>query len=694
MLGREEKLYSFYVQCKNKGYKNMQDETESLKAKVIATDMGLRYRDIEKLYQEAKSVYEAEEKRKAHEKMLQETDGQMLVILKDRDKDKYISVFRRADGSVYSTHSNEAHKYEGYPGVTAEKSGVLLYDYHPSQAVYTGASSGGITMGGVHHTEAYMSEKVSNTDKGYIKAKSAGYEITVDSVTVSDWIAEKFRRDEWYKAYVGKGTHISCYDSYNRANNIFKYDTGMNGYYDTMTKLSMAADYERLPLGTCKQIVYFLDKVFLGKYPESDESMYARAVDMEAKATSSKKIAECIALYNIISDYKDSEERIKVLGAKYDEVLQTEKEEAILRKEANAAKRKAFAKKAAVIVPIAAVVISLLVVAGKFIKEQIALNNAYKQAVTHFDSGEYVNAWFILKELDYKDSAELANESLYYLAQEDLEIADYEYAVKKFDNLGEYKDAEGKLRETYDLWIDSEFARVEKGEFKEAIEGLCYIMGCEYRLMLAREQSKAGTDATPSDAGANEAPSYAELPAYSGDVFLNMEESEMTPVMKKCREKITEVQELWAEEEARLAEEAKQNAIRAACESKDLNVFAKYIAEYTPMTVEEINGVLARKWDVKSNMGTLYTFEFDAKGNVKYVQNGKTKVQTTKYTVEADTVNFNGMKYTMLSYGHGHYALVTSNGRIGYLMWHEVEQTDAAQTDSEIEKAAAEAAGQ
>lgn len=70
MLGREEKLYSFYVQCKNKGYKNMQDETESLKAKVIATDMGLRYRDIGKLYQEAKSVYEAEEKRKAHEKML------------------------------------------------------------------------------------------------------------------------------------------------------------------------------------------------------------------------------------------------------------------------------------------------------------------------------------------------------------------------------------------------------------------------------------------------------------------------------------------------------------------------------------------------------------------------------------------------------------------------------------------------
>ncbi len=175
---------------------------------------------------------------------------------------------------------------------------------------------------------------------------------------------------------------------------------------------------------------------------------------------------------------------------------------------------------------------------------------------------------------------------------------------------------------------------------------------------------------------------------------LSSTEKNLSEILKKLSDLEAVKSEREAAEAARLAEEAKQNAIRAAYESKDLNVFAKYIAEYTPMTVEQINGVLAREWDVKSNMGTLYTFEFGAKGNVKYVQNGKTKVQTTKYTVETDTVNFNGMKYTMLSYGHGHYALVTCDGRIGYLMWHEVEQTDAAQTDSEIEKAAAEAAGQ
>ena len=38
MNAKEANLYSFYDQCQSKGYSDMQDETQSLKAKVIATD--------------------------------------------------------------------------------------------------------------------------------------------------------------------------------------------------------------------------------------------------------------------------------------------------------------------------------------------------------------------------------------------------------------------------------------------------------------------------------------------------------------------------------------------------------------------------------------------------------------------------------------------------------------------------------
>ena len=168
MNAKEQKLHSFYLACVNKGYTDMKDDTQSLKAKVIATDMGIRYRDIEKLYHDAKAVYDAEVKRVEHETMLQNTDGQLLAILHATEKGKKIAVYVRDNNSTYCTYDGDKRKYEGLPKLTAEKSAVLLYDYHPSEAVYTGASSGGITMGGVHHTEAYMQEKVSTTNKGYV----------------------------------------------------------------------------------------------------------------------------------------------------------------------------------------------------------------------------------------------------------------------------------------------------------------------------------------------------------------------------------------------------------------------------------------------------------------------------------------------------------------------------------------------
>ena len=61
MTAKEEKLYSFYSQCIEKGYTDMSDETQSLKAKVIATDLGLRYGKIASFFEEAKNVFEREE---------------------------------------------------------------------------------------------------------------------------------------------------------------------------------------------------------------------------------------------------------------------------------------------------------------------------------------------------------------------------------------------------------------------------------------------------------------------------------------------------------------------------------------------------------------------------------------------------------------------------------------------------------
>ncbi len=57
MDAKTQKLYRFYIECKNKGYDNPLDDTQALKMKVIAVDNGIKYKNIEKTYSEAKALY-------------------------------------------------------------------------------------------------------------------------------------------------------------------------------------------------------------------------------------------------------------------------------------------------------------------------------------------------------------------------------------------------------------------------------------------------------------------------------------------------------------------------------------------------------------------------------------------------------------------------------------------------------------
>ena len=77
---KTELLYQFYQQCQEKGYTDMKDATQSLKAKVIATDLGLKYTSIEKLYQSAIAASEvmAREEQAAWE---YESPGYLFVMI-------------------------------------------------------------------------------------------------------------------------------------------------------------------------------------------------------------------------------------------------------------------------------------------------------------------------------------------------------------------------------------------------------------------------------------------------------------------------------------------------------------------------------------------------------------------------------------------------------------------------------------
>ena len=58
---RNDKLWEFYSECQKNGYTDMKDKTQSLKAKVIASDLGLNYSKIGSLYEEARKATEKRE---------------------------------------------------------------------------------------------------------------------------------------------------------------------------------------------------------------------------------------------------------------------------------------------------------------------------------------------------------------------------------------------------------------------------------------------------------------------------------------------------------------------------------------------------------------------------------------------------------------------------------------------------------
>ena len=61
-MERKEKLVKLYSYCEENGYLDMSDDKQSIKAKVYATDLKLRYKKIETLVSEAKVAYEEYEK--------------------------------------------------------------------------------------------------------------------------------------------------------------------------------------------------------------------------------------------------------------------------------------------------------------------------------------------------------------------------------------------------------------------------------------------------------------------------------------------------------------------------------------------------------------------------------------------------------------------------------------------------------
>lgn len=456
-------MAQFYATCQKQGYTDMNDATQSLKAKVIATDMKLNYGNIVVFYDKAKQCHEvilAEQAAAAKEEERRSVEGALLVTLSD------MGVFVRPDNTIY-TVTAKGEKEEGAPTFEVSKGATVDYTYRPSQAVYTGATNGGITMGGVHYTKAGYEEKIRKTNSGIITVKTKKQEFTLQSAKVSAAMQEAFKRDQQYLSYASKGGYISCTRG-NLGNSTASAVLGGGSYHDKMSALSHALDANRMPYDYCVGVVNLLERIVHRQLPPSDETLYKRA-DSLAESHSSEDILKAAKRFEEISDYRDSAERAVELREKYEVVLQSEKEAAVLKKEANSKRNK---RATIILIPILIVCIIAAIFIGRQIKvkqEKAARHAAYQAAVELLESGSYDSAIEAFSELgDYLDSkdqisvaknakAAWEKETLYKNAMRNVEQENYSLAMEKFQELGDYKDSQE--------WIN----KLEIPVFKESV---------------------------------------------------------------------------------------------------------------------------------------------------------------------------------------------------------------------------------
>lgn len=453
---KTELMAQFYAQCQQKGYTNMRDDKQSLKAKVIANDLKLSYGNIEAFYNKAKTCYEqvqaekeeAQKQRKiqqqeeAQERARRQVNGELLATLSDRayesDETTSVRIYIRPDNSVYYTINNGS-KMEGAPEINIKEGGVVLLTYHPSKAVYTGATVGGITTGGVHYTQSGYTAKQTKSGKGDIEIVTSMKTFTLAMIKVTDYTCNLFKRDEIFKSVV-RNKEIKCYVESELADAYYSTvkSAGLN-YQQITYALTAAADARRLSFFECERITHLLGRIVHGQFPPSDEQIYASAKALE-NASTSGELLRAINQFKSILDYKDAAKRIKTVEAKFEEILQAEKEQAILKKEAR--------KKHRIKVAILLMVVAIVAVGA------ITAFNKYAMPAMRYNAAEKM-----------------------------MENQQYSEAILAFQALGDYKDSNTKITECnvaiLGVKYNDALALIEEGKYDEAISAFMILEGHE-----------------------------------------------------------------------------------------------------------------------------------------------------------------------------------------------------------------------
>ena len=333
------RMAEFYRECQKNNCTDMLDKKQKAAAKDIADNLLLGYDNIVSFYEEAKSCYnqvqmeekenrqkaaEEKERKAAEARYKKETPGQLLLSLsnketdaKDDDQTTVINVFIRPDNSIYSSFENKKEKYETAPTIRATKSNLTSLSYQPSQAVFTGATVGGVTTGGVHYTKDGYSLDQSYTGKGEVTVRLLSNEFVVKCVTVSAFVKNAFKRDKQFNSLV-KNNKILCYQNTEKSDIYADWvatAAESGNYQNVMNAAAIYANEKLIEYKKCVEIQKLVNRIISKDFPPTDEELYLTA-EAYAQADDFAGWKRAIETYSSIIDYKDSRQRVNELTEK------------------------------------------------------------------------------------------------------------------------------------------------------------------------------------------------------------------------------------------------------------------------------------------------------------------------------------------------------------------------------------------
>lgn len=456
------KLIKFYAQCLDKGYVDMSDSTQSLKAKVIASDLGLDYKNITKVFSEAKTLYENQ---KAREERLAVNGEEILTI------DNY-SIFRRPDGSIYTEYQGKRIEDVSF---SVKKGAVLSYTYHPSQTIFTGASSGGIIMGGTHQTKAYYDERVDSTGKGEVVAIFNNEQHSIKTATIPKTISKLFKRDPLFKRLAKQNPGGSHYIICKHKSTVDASIAGQllaqkHSFEEQMATLSNINDMDRISYEECVDIANLLNRIIKNDHPLSDDQLYDEA-ELLSKSSSIGELERAHSIFTNISDYLDARTKASEIKEKIEELRQEEKERKILEEEENRAK---FKKRLPFIIATIVIIIIAIIIAIPYLSK----TSQYNDAKDLLSNGKYDEALTAFESLgSFSNAEEMTQECIYQKALGLTSTQDYDEAMALFVQIETYRDSNNQINQCKQGLYDLGISLFQNKKYEDALKTFTTIEG-------------------------------------------------------------------------------------------------------------------------------------------------------------------------------------------------------------------------